>query len=375
MKTTETQVLAAIQANPLASQQELAASLGISRESVAGHIMRLTRKGSILGKGYILPAGNTLVVLGGANVDLTGTSAELFRDGDSNPGQVRQSAGGVGRNIAENLARLGNDIAMVTLVGDDSRGRYLIEQAREAGIKTEHILRHSEQATSTYLALNNEQGELIGAIADMAIVEQLTPKLLIERMSLLQSASGLVIEANLPEATLTWLAYQPLNAPLIADAVSATKAVRLKPMLSRLTLLKVNRSEALALLDQSAEAGLSDTDLINGLLERGVRSVLLSLGEQGVRYGSADEQCQLPVPTCDMLSDTGAGDALLAGFIHARNHFDTITEQLHFALTCAAMTLEAPQAVHSQLSAAAVSERLTDQPLPSVNAETETQSS
>ncbi|EAR09908.1 carbohydrate kinase [Reinekea blandensis] len=371
MKAIESKVLDAIRANPLASQQSLADELGLSRESVAGHIMRLTRKGEILGKGYILPAGQTLVVLGGANVDLTGTSADTFRPGDSNPGGVKQGAGGVGRNIAENLARLGNEVVMVTLVGDDSRGRYLIEQAQEAGIQTQAMVRHSEHATSTYLALNNDQGELVGAIADMAIIEQLTPEWLAERMSLLQSAQTLLVEANLPEATLTWLGEQSLNAPLVADAVSATKAVRLKPLLHRLDLLKVNRSEALTLIDEPASSDLSDEQLILRLLACGVTSVLLSLGERGVRYGDSTQQIELPVPHCDMLSDTGAGDALLAGFVHARHHIESVDTQLQFALLCAAMTLEAPQAVNTRLSATAVLQRLTETTQSSALAESE----
>lgn len=371
MKTTEDQVLAAIRANPMATQQALADSLGISRESVAGYVMRLTRKGAILGKGYILPAGNTLLVIGGANVDLTGTATDAYRSADSNPGQVQQSAGGVGRNIAENLARLGNDVALLSLIGDDSRGRFLVDQAQEAGLQTQHMTRHPELATSTYLALNNEQGELVGAIADMAIIEQLTPALLAEKTALLQSSSTLIVEANLPVSTLGWLADQSLTAPIVADAVSATKAVRLQPLLHRVDLLKVNRSEALALLEDLADTDPDDTTLIEALLARGVGAVLLSLGESGVRYGSTDEQIELPVPQCRINSDTGAGDALLAGFIHARQHLETTIEQLQFALTCASMTLEAPQAVSRQITFQTVSRRMSQSTESSALPETE----
>jgi len=74
MNDIEVEILAAIHTDPLASQQELATKLGMSRESIAGYIMRLTRKGAILGKGYILPKENNIVVIGGANVDISGTA-------------------------------------------------------------------------------------------------------------------------------------------------------------------------------------------------------------------------------------------------------------------------------------------------------------
>lgn len=359
MTPIEQQLLDAIRANPLASQQQLADLLGISRESVAGHIMRLTRKGAILGKGYLLPSDQGVLVIGGANVDLTGTSAQAFQPADSNPGAVTQGAGGVGRNIAENLARLGDSVSMMTLVGDDSRGRFLVDHAQQAGIETRTMVRHPGFATSTYLAINTEHGELLGAIADMAILDQLTPSWLADRMTHLQSAQTLIVEANLPETTLAWLGEQPLSARIVADAVSASKAIRLRPLLSRLGLLKVNRAEAKTLLHLGQDTDIPEDELINQLLALGVGSVLLSLGERGVRFGDVTGQTECPVPECQLISDTGAGDALLAGFVHAQSRLTHIEDQLAFAQMCAALTLESPLAVSTQLSESAIQKRLT----------------
>jgi len=350
MNDIEVEILAAIHTDPLASQQELATKLGMSRESIAGYIMRLTRKGAILGKGYILPKENNIVVIGGANVDISGTADGAYRDGDSNPGLVSQSAGGVGRNIAENLARLGNDVSMITLVGKDSRGRFLVDHATEIGMNVQGFVQHPELATSTYLALHNNQGELVGSIADMAIIDHLSPELLSEKMSRLQAASTLVVDANLPTETLAWLADQNLTPLIVADAVSATKAVRLRPLLHKIDLLKVNRFEALAILGKDENETISGTAIIAALLSKGVRAVLLSLAEQGVLFESSDDAVQQTVPECEMVSDTGAGDALLAGYVHAAQLYETVAERVDFSLACAATTLEAKTAVNTQLT-------------------------
>jgi len=350
MNDIEVEILAAIHTDPLASQQELATKLGMSRESIAGYIMRLTRKGAILGKGYILPKENNIVVIGGANVDISGTADGAYRDGDSNPGLVSQSAGGVGRNIAENLARLGNDVSMITLVGKDSRGRFLVDHATEIGMNVQGFVQHPELATSTYLALHNKQGELVGSIADMAIIDHLSPELLSEKMSRLQAASTLVVDANLPTETLAWLADQNLTPLIVADAVSATKAVRLRPLLHKIDLLKVNRFEALAILGKDENETISGTAIIAALLSKGVRAVLLSLAEQGVLFESSDDAVQQTVPECEMVSDTGAGDALLAGYVHAAQLYETVAERVDFSLACAATTLEAKTAVNTQLT-------------------------
>ncbi|TXR52114.1 carbohydrate kinase [Reinekea thalattae] len=360
MNDLERKILTAIKQQPMATQQELAAALQLSRESVAGYISRLTQKGAILGKGYILPNANNIVVLGGANVDLTGTSTANFRMGDSNPGVVNQSAGGVGRNIAENLARLGNDVSMLSLVGHDHRGRFLIEHAREVGISTDDIIQHPDFATSSYLAMNNEQGELVGAIADMAIIDQLTPALLADKLPRLQAATTLVVEANLLPETLSWLAQQKLSAPIIADAVSAAKAPRLIPLLAKIDVLKVNRFEALAILKKPETDSSSVEQLIDELLAQGVGSVLLSLAEQGVMYGDAEHKYLQSVPACQIASDTGAGDALIAGYVHSLKLTEQIKPRLGFAIACAVATLESKDAVSTLLTETYVCQRFAD---------------
>lgn len=357
MNSTEQRILAAIRHHPLATQQQLADELGLSRESVAGHIMRLTRRGEILGKGYLLPERNRIVVLGGANVDLTGSSSGPYRPGDSNPGRLHQSAGGVGRNIAENLARLGHDVALVTLIGQDPNGDWLLDRIRRAGIGTEGILRHHRLPTSTYLALNDDTGNLVGAIADMGVTDDLTPDRLAPLQSTLVSASLLVVEANVPAATLAWLAQLPLQGRVYADAVSVSKAPRLAPLLPRLSGLKVNQAEARALLGADERNPESRPEQ---LLESGLRTLILSLGARGILLSTRDGQWRQPVFPARMVNDTGAGDALLAGALHAELKGHSLEQQARFALGCAGMTLEADQANHPNLTEATVNQWIAE---------------
>lgn len=354
--TTEDRLLAAIRANPLATQQQLADRLGLSRESVAGHIMRLTRQGRILGKGYLLPEDERWLVLGGANVDLTGQSSGPFLEGDSNPGHLGQSPGGVGRNIAENLARLGRNTGLVSLVGRDPQGDWLTERIAGAGIGVDGLLRHPEWPTSTYLAMNDADGRLIGAIADMRIIDDLTPERLAPLQSRLVAADTLVVEANLPEATLAWLAGLPLRGRLYADAVSASKAPRLQPLLHRLAGLKVNRAEAAALLGEPVG---DDAALAARFLAAGVGQLVLSLGGDGVFLASAGESLHQGPFAGRVRSDTGAGDALFAGIVHAARQGRPLADQAAFGLGCAGMTLEAESANHPDLSEPNVQQWIT----------------
>ena len=74
-----------------------------------------------------------IAVVGGANMDIGGFPDGRLRLEDSNPGRVHLSVGGVGRNIAENAARLGLDVSLISAIGGDPNGRMLLEDCRQKG--------------------------------------------------------------------------------------------------------------------------------------------------------------------------------------------------------------------------------------------------
>jgi len=370
MSEQELKVLLAVTDNPLASQQELATLLTMSRESVAGHIMRLTHKGHILGKGYLIPQKKNIVVIGGCNLDITGCSNHSLIDADSNPGLISQSAGGVGRNIAENLAHLNNYVTLISALGVDKSGDWLLEHCRRAGINMDNIVRQPNINTGTYLAINNTNGMLHSAIADMTILDSINSELLAHKHSLLRSSSMLLIEANIHSSCIEWLSKQQLSTPIYADAVSATKAVRLLPILPYLTALKVNRDEAIAILTAAnahrskgnnyniksshlkSLSSVQDDELAHQLIKLGVKNVLLSLGDQGVLFANQQQQIKQAIYSVTASNDTGAGDALFAAFIHGQLAAWPIDETLAFASACAAVTLASNAANDPDLSEA-----------------------
>ena len=107
MTQRERQILNWIEADPTISQQELADRAGITRSSVAVHISNLMKKGCIAGKGYIVTRSPYVTVVGGMNMDIGGRPNKKLVGKDSNPGTVRMSPGGVGRNIAHNMSLMG----------------------------------------------------------------------------------------------------------------------------------------------------------------------------------------------------------------------------------------------------------------------------
>ena len=187
MTQREAQILQWIQENPLISQQELADRAGITRSSVAVHISNLMKKGYIDGKGYIIRTAPYAVVVGGVNMDIGGTPYAPLVGQDSNPGRVRMSLGGVGRNIAHNMALLGLDVRMITALGDDMNAQKITTSCIELGIDLGPSLQVPGGTTSTYLFITNDKGDMELAVSDMEIYDHLTPRFLATKEQLLNN--------------------------------------------------------------------------------------------------------------------------------------------------------------------------------------------
>ena len=243
MTQRERQLLQWIEADPMISQEALAERAGITRSSVAVHISNLMKKGYIAGKGYVLRSGTYAAVVGGVNIDIGGRSDAPLVAGDSNPGRIRSSLGGVGRNIAHNLALLGAKVRLITALGADDGAKRIEASCADLGIDLTDSLYVPDGATSTYLFLADSNGDMALAMNDMAIYEQLTPAFLETKLTTLNAAALVVLDTNLSAESIRYLG-EHCTAPLFADPVSAAKAGKLEPVLGRLHTLKPNRMEA-----------------------------------------------------------------------------------------------------------------------------------
>ena len=245
-----------------------------------------------------------VAVVGGTNLDVGGTAYLPLIPADSNPGRVRMSPGGVGRNIAHNLALLGLDTGLVTVLGDDVAAGKITASCGELGIDLSRALRLTGASTSTYLYITGPDGDLALAVSDMDLCDRLTPEVLAPRLDWLNRAQALVVDANIPEASIDWLCRHA-GVPVFADPVSVTKAEKLRSLLGRIDTLKPNRLEAEALsgIPITDEASLNRAADV--LLETGLRRVFITLGQDGVLAAEGDARVRLANP--DMpLKDLGA---------------------------------------------------------------------
>lgn len=275
---------------------------------------------------------------------------------DSNPGRITCAPGGVARNVAENLARLGHAPRLVSAIGDDVFGQSLRQSTAAAGVDTQSLAVLPGQRTASYMSLHGPDGDMAVAVNDMAILEALTPAVLGAQNQLLEQAACMVLDCNLTAGALGFLIHDVAAAhgsPVFVDAVSVAKCQRIAPCLARIHTLKVNRLEAQTLAGMAVQTVADAQAAARRLHQDGVRQVIVSLGEQGVCWcdasGATGHLQAAPVP---VVNTSGAGDALLAGLVHGFLNGWSLPQAVDFAMACAELTLQSPRANHAELSLA-----------------------
>ena len=276
------------------------------------------------------------VVIGGANMDSCGSPAGKLIAEDSNPGAVSVRPGGVGRNIAHNLCLLGLDVSLITALGGDIFSAGLLESCRALGMDMRMARSLPERRSSTYLYVTDESGDMHVGISDMDIVESVSPEWLSQHIARINRADAVVIDANLPEASIAYLAAN-CTAPMIADPVSTVKALRLKSILPRLRAIKPNALEAAALTgEQEPERAAK------ALLRAGVKQVYVSLGPDGILAAQGESLIRLPCENRPVVNTTGAGDAATAAIVWAGVHGLDLASTAAAALRAGAITAACP---------------------------------
>jgi pseudouridine kinase len=254
-------------------------------------------------------------IIGGANMDIQGFPRNRFILRDSNPGRVRTSSGGVGRNIGENLARMGIDTKLITAVGTDLYGKRIIEDTVRAGVNMEGAMVLEAYPTSIYLSILDERGDMIAAISHMDIFDSMDIDAVKDRINIIKESAVCVIDTNIPESTIEYIVENCTGTDFFLDPVSTTKAVKVRNVIGRFHTIKPNKLEAEVLTGIRID---NEWDLKNAsqhFLEKGVKRVFISLGEGGVFYSDGMQSRCVAAPKVSAVNATGAGDAFMAGLV------------------------------------------------------------
>ena len=290
-----------------------------------------------------------IAAVGGVNVDIGARAGTALVPGDSNPGSIRINPGGVCRNIAHNMTLMGLKVGLLTALGDDLHADLIAESCAELGIDLSQSVRIPGASTSSYCYIANPEGEMVLAVSDMEIYNQLTPKLLETRLDWLNSADAVVLDTNLTEEAVSWLCGH-VSVPVFADPVSTAKAVKLRTVLSEIHTLKPNRLEAEVLTGVKITDEESLNRAADALLEAGVKRVFLTLGSGGVLAADADERIRLNSAGVIPVNTTGCGDAFAAALVWATAQGKNLAGCTAAGLAAAGIAMAGPETVNPLMS-------------------------
>ncbi len=288
------------------------------------------------------------LVIGATNIDIIGVSKNELINKESNIGAVSIAIGGVAKNIVEDLKYLGEDVGFITYVGNDVFTQLLCEHLDELEIDYRKSL-FADAKNNVYLAVHDSDKDLLYGLNDLENFSALAPKYLRNIHEYIDGFDVLVLDCNLSLESLNYLVETYGNKKIYVEGVSQTKVVKIRKLLKKIDLLKINNLELNALLN------LDKCDIIKGvrdLLNRGVKAVVVSSGDQPITYGEADLIKQTDVIRTDRIKSTvGAGDALFAGIICYLNKGKSIAQAVDFGKLIAAKTLESENACNRDISA------------------------
>ena len=274
---------------------------------------------------------SSIVIIGSSNVDYLGVSFNKLIEKDSNIGKISVSSGGVGRNICENLLRLGEDVTFFTAIGNDMAGEKIEKELKD--LKCKIIKPLTTKQTASYLAIHDETGDMALALCDTSIIEDLSNELFEHYKDIINDAEILIFDGNLTPQTLKYL-FNTFTNKIIVDGISTSKVVKFKDYLSKIYVLKVNTYESKEIRPFIKENNFP-------------QFLIVTNGKESIKCITKDNEYTIEIePVEKIVNATGAGDAFISGVISSLSHNDDIFEAIKKGDKLAKLTLTSKSSVY-----------------------------
>jgi len=302
-----------------------------------------------------------VVVIGAACVDTKGRTRARLLPGTSNPGEIHITVGGVGRNIAESLGRLGVPVALISAVGNDDWGRDILRRTRRGGVDVHHVLVCEGERSAAYLAVLDANGERVVSVDSTDILNHIDGRYLFDRRSLFSQARIVVADGNLSEQALGSLfrLAERYRFPIALDPTSAVLAERLRQHLPRFHLVTPNVAEAEVLTGTRIHDEMDAIRAAQALVAAGVKVAVVTMAEQGCCYATSETAGRVPAIGSEVVDPVGAGDALTAAVVFGLLNDLPIDETLRLGVAAATLTLRCQGSVCPHLSLQALYDALS----------------
>jgi pseudouridine kinase len=290
-----------------------------------------------------------VICIGASLVDELFHAKEELLLATTNDASVTKTAGGVSRNIAQQLALLNVPVQLISVFGNDSDGDWLKQVCKNVGVQIDASIT-KDGLSGKYTGILGPDGSLYSAFLTNAANHLITPEHLQRHIDLLQTASFLLADANINVNTAEWLLAfsNKTKIPFVLEPVSVPPARKFKDAnLNGLFLITPNEDELPVLC---SEKSFFTQQQVDELLNRGVRNIWLHNGQHGSALYNKEKTITLHAPQINVVDCTGAGDGSLSGFILGKYLGKSDIDCLKMAHTLSAEILQVNGAIAMHLN-------------------------
>ena len=290
------------------------------------------------------------LVFGVSVFDICGFTDNNYRSNDSNPGKVRTSFGGVCRNIAECMARVGVNTKFISVLGDDEAGLRMMDHSKVMNYDMSESLIVKGGSTPTYMAILDEQGEMVSAVVDMKIIDAFTTDFIDSKADIIKNSEYMILDSDRPDIVEYIIKTFSGDTKFILDPVSAAKAELVKHLIKYFHTIKPNRYEAEIMCGFKIH---NDEDLRRAgkyFKDLGIENVFITLDEDGIYYNNGVQEGKLKANDSVVVNVTGAGDSFVAGIASGYMNNVNIVDTVKYAMSMSTITISTEETIHPEMS-------------------------
>lgn len=293
-----------------------------------------------------------IVVVGTVFVDIKGFPYGNFVPTGRNSGDVKQFHGGVGRNIAENIAGLGESVTFVGLVDKSGTGIDVVGHLKQKGINTDYV-RATADGMGTWLAVFDENGDICANISKRPELLPICDILKENGTEIFQNADSVFLEIDIDEEIVAavFALAEKYSLPVQVVISNMTIAKERAEYIKKAECFVCNRQEAGILFGQVVE-NLSVAEMLE-LVKRkrdelGIKRLVVTLDADGAVFaGSDDDAGSCPAKKVKVVDVTGAGDAFFSGTAVGLTRGMTLSDACSLGTDTAANVIVTKENVYS----------------------------
>lgn len=291
-----------------------------------------------------------IVVIGAVFVDVKGYPESAFVPTGRNVGRVEQIHGGVGRNVAEDVANCELRPTFVSLVDESGTGADVIKKLKNHKVNTDYI-RATRDGMGTWLAVFDNDGDVAASISKRPNLLPIAEILDQQGDEIISGCDSIILEIDIDKEIVkrTFKLAKKYNKRVYAVVANMSIAIERRDFLQSIECFVCNIQEA-GILFFDDYAGRTPEEMVDIISEKvkaaQINSMIVTMGGDGAVYADKNgDKGFCPARKVEVKDTTGAGDSFCAGVAIGLTYGKTLKEACNIGAMLAASVIVTTESV------------------------------